>query len=1067
MSGKVVKPFLHLFFFKYLNIYLFFLPKGFFINNYYKYLNPLYFYKTLKPVKTHMYKNNLIILFTKKTPFKNQLNSVFNYFYTMYNNSLKNLLNFNTNVAKSKIQINLTKFSKLYNTNWDKSKLNIFNKQIITKIDNKSIKTELKKLQYLNKSNNNKLIRSKKFNIDLQKKLKTTLQKKLNKLHQNNSSNVLKNTTSLVLANNYKTSLLLYKYWGASFKFYFNKYNLMTFSKFQPLAKFFEFKQLLKLNNSLLNKKIKITKWLKKLTIFKSYFKILPMSKLIFIIKLIKNIKSNKFETYNNFVKNKTITYSFFKKIYKMSKHIKNLLKKQNKTNKHWRSFKSWKNYLYNLPEQLNNYNSYKFNTVQKFKNSKKLNKFFTLKYVKSSTFLFKKMYNKPQFLKHKYKNIYYYIMKPNKINLRNNLYIKIFKQHLKYNNLKVFKKTPKIWITPTYEIRLINHEYVSRKVDWRPKYNELKAQLKNNKYKITSVNRHTSITNWLDTSNIDYTKLSYYNAKWVDKNLCTREEQDSIYKIKKPFSNFIQYNEDYRKECIQNIKKRIKLNIRRGDWSNIPDFRKLDIKWIDKDTVQDCRKELKIIRPFDVKKYNVSKYRIKRTRNYLIRANINNLTKYKFKFDRLTRYIKYGNYINLKFIPGVFRFNKQRKKAYSLYKKWFKIIFKSTLLKQNIINNLKNLDITNNQFKNEQIIKNYKLHFLSLFNLNLMQSLNKINKLLLLKNLKLKNWRSFFTPKLWFFIYLTTFTSIIRKFNIWRLRQQLTVYLTNNYKYRYPNIFLKKAIHHSQLYWRSRLFLNEKKLKNFNKQKKNKFLLPYSKTQFLNDHVSTLPFDLNKLLKRWGRGRPNRYLFKHCYGKILKRERAKINTYFRLNFRYQHRMTRFLFKFKLLSVTNIFRHFCCMFVNIFLRSHLAPTIHEFKFLAKNNCIFLNGLLIKNKHIPVYAGDIIALTVNWFIFKYLKLIKLQLRNQKKQRLAYFYNYFMKKNLLDQVLHKLQKRNMMYKFQDIPYFLETDLTTLTTIMIINPSITYLLANNYWTFNQIYWFSLFQLNWKYIV
>ena len=62
---------------------------------------------------------------------------------------------------------------------------------------------------------------------------------------------------------------------------------------------------------------------------------------------------------------------------------------------------------------------------------------------------------------------------------------------------------------------------------------------------------------------------------------------------------------------------------------------------------------------------------------------------------------------------------------------------------------------------------------------------------------------------------------------------------------------------------------------------------------------------------------------------------------------------------------------------------------------------------------------------------------------------------------------MQKKDMIYKYQDVPYFLETDLTTLTSIMILNPSISYLLANNYWTFNQIYWFSLFQLNWKYIM
>ena len=456
-----------------------------------------------------------------------------------------------------------------------------------------------------------------------------------------------------------------------------------------------------------------------------------------------------------------------------------------------------------------------------------------------------------------------------------------------------------------------------------------------------------------------------------------------------------------------------------------------------------------------------------------LSQAELNSDDNYKRKIDGIL-FFQWRNRNQKKgsiFYPGIFKFNKKRGKIVLLYKIWFKKLFKKILIKNSIINSLnsiyiKKVDITN------KVCKKYKCNFLNLYNINLIKSLNKIYKFLLLKGLKKKNWKSFFIPKLWFFIFLTTFTSIIRKFNIWRLRQQLTVYQTTNYKYRYPNIFLKKAFHRSQVYWRSWLFLNEKKSYNINKYKQTKFFLPYDKMTFLNDHTSNenthiLPFGVKKLLKRWGKGRPKRYLFKHCYGNILKRERAKVNTYFRLNFRYQHRMTRFLFRFKLTSVTNIFRHFCCMFVNIFLRSHLAPTVNEFSFLAKNNCIFLNGLIIKNKHIPVYSGDVIALTVNWYIFKYLKLIKLQLNNQKKQRISYFYNFFMKKDLVDQVLYKLQKKNMIYKYQDVPYFLETDLTTLTSIMILNPSISYLLANNYWTFNQIYWFSLFQLNWKYIM
>lgn len=173
---------MHLFYFKYLNIYLFFLPKGLFIYNYFRYLHPLYFYKLLKPVKKHSISVNLISLFNKKTSIKYSINSIFNYFYLTYNQTITNLVNYNkkniiTSSVRYKCYLN-SGVKNIYNgLNFKK-----FNNNIVFKAYTNNFKKYFKYFKFKRFSNFNILKKQKNFFKKFKTHLKKLVKKKLKKI---------------------------------------------------------------------------------------------------------------------------------------------------------------------------------------------------------------------------------------------------------------------------------------------------------------------------------------------------------------------------------------------------------------------------------------------------------------------------------------------------------------------------------------------------------------------------------------------------------------------------------------------------------------------------------------------------------------------------------------------------------------------------------------------------------------------------------------------------------------------------------------------------------------------
>jgi len=1140
LSTRLMTNFIHFYFFKYLNIYLFFYPKGLFVVNYYKYLNASFFYKFLKPFKNYTNGAGTVTKFYVNLSKKYQINYIFNYYYKLYNQNFKKLsILQKNNFIKSNLTTGLNKIPLLNSNN-----LKIFNNNINIKVDdivvNNNTVDSIIKLMDVSRYNKLHYRRYSKKYIKFKRNIYYKELRFLNKNTKKSTNNLNnKNNLTLILLNNFilKNNKINFKYIFNNilviFKNYYTKFNLFYFKNLTMFTKltFFKYYKTYPITNCnkklfINSKSILLLKNNKMLSLLmfknKSFddFKLL----MLFYIRLKRrlkhglNFKKFKINALNLKFKLNNLKNKKWKKIYKICK------------NAHW---------LYSTMEwkmgNTEKYESINYNIYSRIPHNlkPKLNTLYThtsprIQYIKLFIFLFKKNFKLKKGLNKMQNKLLKTIIK-RKCNNRfktalNNFFKKLWfkkksnnliKKKIWYNvsKYKKFKitniinlKNSNIFnVKPRYRFKLKKVFIKLLKKLTKNKYFNKKKMIKKliiKKYKWNYKFLYKKYFKFVKKNpKFDYMYTSFNNQRNKKYNYLLQKRQ---YKPRVRLQSFRQFYKKYKPYKVA----KVKLNFKKKNYfllnKKITTIKKIFQNYIKELNVNGVSKINSIKnQKVNSKKFKANRFWQKRYNPFFLKhkKNIFNrrLNKMHFLFlmsknkkfknkklqinfkprvlfvknDSIKNYFKLEHKIHKKKNSNIntwlssFTFSKKRLNVINFYKNWFKNIFKQYKLNNNLLTSLKNLNTKTRVATIINYSKYYTVNFVRLFDIKFIKTTYTVNKLIEGWGSSFENWKTFFIPKLWYFIFLTTFTSLIKKYNIWQLRQQLTDYHTNNYKFRYPNVYLKPAFFYTYESWYAKRYLDESNFLNRNVNKNFKLFSKFKNNKLINDHIYTLPYKLKKLIRRNWYKSPRRYLFKHHYWKILKKERAKVNTYFCLFFRYQHRMTRYLFRFKLTSVTNIFRHISCLLVNIFVKSHLASSYEEFKFLLKNNCLYLNGLLIKNKNIPVYSGDVIALTVNWYMFKYLKLVKCRLKNQKIQKFRYFYNVVMKQELTDQVLHKYQKKNIIYKYQDVPYFLETDLTTLTSIMILNPSIHYLFANNYWTFNQIYWFSLFQLNWKYIV
>lgn len=104
--------------------------------------------------------------------------------------------------------------------------------------------------------------------------------------------------------------------------------------------------------------------------------------------------------------------------------------------------------------------------------------------------------------------------------------------------------------------------------------------------------------------------------------------------------------------------------------------------------------------------------------------------------------------------------------------------------------------------------------------------------------------------------------------------------------------------------------------------------------------------------------------LVKNHHSKTLRRERLRVNYFFKLNYRFQHRLTNWLYYYKLNYGLNLYYNFNLTLINTLSNSKFIPDSVYIIFLLKKQLIFLNGYCVISPKTVLYRGDCISLKIN-------------------------------------------------------------------------------------------------------
>ena len=210
------------------------------------------------------------------------------------------------------------------------------------------------------------------------------------------------------------------------------------------------------------------------------------------------------------------------------------------------------------------------------------------------------------------------------------------------------------------------------------------------------------------------------------------------------------------------------------------------------------------------------------------------------------------------------------------------------------------------------------------------------------------------------------------------------------------------------------------------------------------------------------------RIRFKPGYMKIWREARNSLQTTLALNFKYQHRITKYLSRFHKFIKFKTFLIREMTLTNILIKSRIITETSIINFLIKNNLIYINGMLTNNNTQQIFVGDFIQLTLNlkyYIIFKWLFNLSIKKINRLKKLSKKKYSRFSSLNDKKKS-YNLPKWILFSKnsYDDVPKFLEIDYFTLSIFVIYEPFLwsdlnVYNIIDNKFSIINIY-------NWKYI-
>lgn len=379
---------------------------------------------------------------------------------------------------------------------------------------------------------------------------------------------------------------------------------------------------------------------------------------------------------------------------------------------------------------------------------------------------------------------------------------------------------------------------------------------------------------------------------------------------------------------------------------------------------------------------------------------------------------------------------------------KWLGFIYKLQKKNKDSFFVKKNFTFFKKKYTDVVYFKNSMFRF-SFFNLTNFDKNKIINKY--------KYWYSFFNSWNWTFLFINNFYNFESKLDYHELRASLMYQQNKNYHNNYFFIDNSKTFKDYRFikekdrdHFESNLFYNKLTRKNILSRKVNSNV-------FYKERVYKNKLEFYKRIKV--------ILVKNHHSKTLRRERLRVNYFFKLNYRFQHRLTNWLYYYKLNYGLSLYYNFNLTLVNTLSNSKFIPDSVYIIFLLKRQLIFLNGYCVIGPKTNLFRGDCISLKINWYVYVYLIYIKK----------IYKYNNIIIKSFLKNKFKKYKSdnpKNWNHVFQssidyDVPYYTEIDYMTLSCIVLFEPDYNYIIKRNFYNLTYVPLLSLFNLNWKYVV
>lgn len=206
------------------------------------------------------------------------------------------------------------------------------------------------------------------------------------------------------------------------------------------------------------------------------------------------------------------------------------------------------------------------------------------------------------------------------------------------------------------------------------------------------------------------------------------------------------------------------------------------------------------------------------------------------------------------------------------------------------------------------------------------------------------------------------------------------------------------------------------------------------------------------------------RVRFKPGYSVIWREARSVLKHNLNLRFKYQHRLTSYLSKFKKIVKTKLLTISELTLLQLVTRAKFFPDYAYSETSLKFGLVYVNATMCFNPNIQIFIGDFFQVIVS---SKYFIVHKILIGNvlKKKQKLDQIFiktkNTARSKNVNYRSKWLLQNKNLL---DDVPKFLEVDYYSLSCILLYEP---FLWSDfNPLEFSPMHFLIINMYNWKYI-